>query len=974
MTSLVRLPRRPAAALLATLALLCVPAVVRAGGEEPSPAVLLHQARDLERVQGNDDAALALYEKVVADARATPEQRGEALRSMADCHSRAGRLDAAEQCWDQILADKRLAPDLRAWAQRKKDAKHRAEGATGADAAKVRERERKQWQRDQLKRYDTALADARRALAENHLAEARSQAMLAQSILPERPEAKDLLDRINAQQPGRGKVLAQFLQLLQTQDAITYDRIRREVDRLEKAARLAHDGGDWREADRLYREALHQIDDSGFLSLGTVFDPGSLDEKRRQIEFWMRDTQERGKAQGLSFEPVPPLPDLGARHGSLKARALAFLADVIRPQEAGVDPIRFYDFGVRKPAAAPKRSLAAEFVDGIRVAYTAGSLGRARWAERWIRRHIGIAWTQPHAKVGWTAKRQRLLARYGNLICAQCGEAERRRIEALLESFPDTPSALRLAVRVYAMDSAGTVRAAEALRTRAGPRDSGLAYALDGHLLTEYEQSLEGVEGVQRLGSATLTLTGASSVGLEITRLTANHPALQGLPPPQQVVVADADARYGLWLDLYAEDVDRPHSGGARSALSVVARVNQPDPEVPSHVVPKNGPGAIPWTRLPMLTERVVEADREVSHYGAFVLQGLPNPFPSSKKEHPELMILIGITRADTPIPDPPREQPAPAIVPADLVSRDYPVGALSVEVEDQAVPDGWPTLRTVAEGVPLPDRRRQRNLILADVLMRLAGVDPESPGGRDAVVVQDHKAVGLLSPEDHIHLQQGLQRLRSHENDLYQITVLSAVVGAERWQGWTEAKGATRNGAGDVLLRGQALQRIQAEMATLAARPGLFQTRRTLLARATQQVAHVALASRGITKDLAMRRLASGRVRYTPIPGTAEEGLVVEVRPMLERHLAAGSSVRSVRVRARAAKLKAIESHPYPGAQEKAEVYDVPSWYPGNEPGLSERRDAEILDDDGALLVPLAMPGSEGQRIVVYLRVRLLP
>ena len=38
------------------------------------------------------------------------------------------------------------------------------------------------------------------------------------------------------------------------------------------------------------------------------------------------------------------------------------------------------------------------------------------------------------------------------------------------------------------------------------------------------------------------------------------------------------------------------------------------------------------WMRRPLLVEHVIEADREVPHYGTFVLQGLSNPFPGSNE------------------------------------------------------------------------------------------------------------------------------------------------------------------------------------------------------------------------------------------------------------------------------------------------------------------------------------------------------
>ena len=76
------------------------------------------------------------------------------------------------------------------------------------------------------------------------------------------------------------------------------------------------------------------------------------------------------------------------------------------------------------------------------------------------------------------------------------------------------------------------------------------------------------------------------------------------------------------------------------SALSVRARVKQPDSSMLSHIVPKKTSAAMPYTRLPVFSERLLEADRAVPHFGTFVLQGLPNPFPASRATHPELIVV----------------------------------------------------------------------------------------------------------------------------------------------------------------------------------------------------------------------------------------------------------------------------------------------------------------------------------------------
>ena len=978
-----RRPARRPAPLGATIALatglLLVCLVPCAGADESRVDDLLHRAGHLENIEGNTEDALRLYEQVLEFENLPPEKRGRALRAAARLHLAAGRTSKAETYWKEIDKDKTLSPGVRDWAKRQIEA-HRKVDPTTLSPADEHRRRQELLEAERKRRIKTALNAARAALEAERFEEARRKVFYVLEIDRKNADANAILAQIEARSPDRDDMWRQFLALVESQDLVEYDRIRDEVKRRSRAARVLFDKEDWKEADRQYREAIRVIDESGFLGFGGSVDTHSLDELRAGLVEWMRQTHIRGRKAGYSFEPEPPLPDLAERQGSLRARTLALFADVMRPPRDGAERIHFFEFNPDlKRGTKAKRSLSRTLADGIDADDTDGSLSRARWAERWIRKHIGTGWTDGQRRKGGSkaSKRGRLLVRLGNHIAAECGEREQRRIAKLEGDFVSVPPAMRVDVQLFAVNSAGAVGASEILRLATGPRERGLDHVVHNALISTCVRDINTVgaqqpeKPVKHLGGAQLSIDGLTSRLLSFTQLTAKHPDYESFPSaPKEITVNAADARYGLWLDLYVEDMEGRRAGPNKtptSAMSLVARVKHPDRSVPSHIVPKKASAEMPFTRLPVFVERTIEADRAVPHFGTFVLQGLPNPFPASRDAYPELLVLIGTTREDTPTPDPPRTTNGGGpIVPSDVLVRDYPVGSLSIEVDDAIVPEAWPELRTVREGVAPADRRRLRDRNLADVLMQLAGIDVEGPGGRDAVVVQDHRATGTLGEAGHVRLQQALQKLASHENDLYQVRVRSGVVPPATWTAWVAREGFARNRNGNYVIAPAARGELEKEFVALCEAPLLHACSHDLLARSTQQVAALEVVPHAICKDLFVRRLSKG-VRVTPVSGTAEEGLVVEVRPMLER----SGGVRFVRVRARASKLREIEKVVHPQANIPEAVYDVPRWHDGNEKAFSDVRDSELLSDENALLVPLPLPGSKEDRVVILITVR---
>lgn len=963
-------PSRPLGLPLVALLLCLLAPILRAGDEAARDRLV--RAQTLELVEGDLEGALDIYESVARLEGEPPDVRADALTGAARCHKALGRPDRAAKYWKDIVGDAELREEARALARKELAERARVEIKEGnggrTDAAVEEALQRMLTQRRQRARE--RVESARRALAAGRFEAARSLCFEALALDHENEQASALLQQIESRRPDRGDLLRRLIDFLQTAQLEEYERLKAKVAELHRDGRLAFDRARYAEADRLFREAIRRIDESDFLAAGGALHLDSLETERTSLLQWLRETHDKGSEAGLSFEPEPPLPDLEARSGGLQKEFYGLMARIFSPQEPGQEPLRFYEFAPSgaPPGAQAKRLVSSNFFDGLRAGHSTGSLTRARWAERWVRRNVGARWADPARAAADAPRGARILARFGSMICAQHREAEHRRIRRLADAFAMVPPALRVDVQVYAANSGGAVGAADKLRARAGPRDSGLDVVVHGRLIEECVRDLADVKGLVRLGSAQILLEGESAITLDLTRLTAAHPSYARLDPPA-LTVPDADARYGLWLDLYAEDMpNRTQPGNDRSALSVRARVLQPGEPQGSHVVPQVGPDNVPWTRLPLLTEQVQEADRELPHFATFMMLGLANPFPKTREQHGELVVLIGTRRQDTPTPDAPRTPPSPRIVPEDAQTKDYLLGPLASEVQDEVVPEGWPEQRAATEAVTGEDLRKLRRAHLALLLGEMAGVEGVAPGEEPPVIVGEQHATANLSSEEHVRLQQAVQRLRSQENALYAVDIRSALVPTATWTTWSAAEGVTVNDRGTYQASGVGRQDLERHLDDLVAEGGLFASRRTLLARATQQVAHLSVRARAITKDLRVRLLDHNRQRYSAIPGSAEEGLIVEVRPGIEQP---DLRLRSVTVRVRAARLERIDSRPYPRATQAAARYDVPVWYAGSDGAFSQRADAEILDDRKALFLALPLPGQPEQTIVVEVAVR---
>jgi hypothetical protein len=160
------------------------------------------------------------------------------------------------------------------------------------------------------------------------------------------------------------------------------------------------------------------------------------------------------------------------------------------------------------------------------------------------------------------------------------------------------------------------------------------------------------------------------------------------------------------------------------------------------------------------------------------------------------------------------------------------------------------------------------------------------------------------------------------------------------------------------------ALAPLDQELAHGAA-AGAFALDSAQTARVTQQVVVRRLHTRGITRQVrVLRGAADEPARLVPVPGLAEEGLVLQVRAGPDED---GRRVTTLRVRA--AQLRAIESVPVPGIEPRRASVDVPRWHP-----LRDRSAAAPLADGEPLWVRVDHPSEAGRVLLVRVVTTRLP
>jgi hypothetical protein len=728
---------------------------------------------------------------------------------------------------------------------------------------------------------------------------------------------------------------------------------------LEREGRELFRAKDYEGAYEKFRDGIELIDRSDFL-VDFADDRGSL-------SMWLRSAREQAQKAGKTLPPEPPPPDPSARQAGIRGQFFQLLSEAFTAHEdPAADPLVIYEVA---PAVSDRsradRSLGPQTFTRSRIGVSRArsALSRAEWAERYVRTSIDPG-SWPSARPGpgrRTTDERRLLLRFGDHLVVQNTRSTQDKVQRVVSSFQQRPSPLQVDVAVFAASEGGTISTSRRLGAQAVPQESGLDLVVSGVLVEAATRDLSVLETkyLLPLGTAQFKLQGESATTLELTQATAEHPIHRNLAPPT-LTVPDADARYGLWLDVYAEDL--PHADGVRSAaVSVRARSRWP---VPSVVVPKTT--TLQQTRLPRFAEQVVESDRRIPHAGTLLLLGVANPFSPTGAEKPDLIVLIGVRPASAaggpaPVPDPPRALSDTPPAEAEAPERAHYIGPLATEIVDDVTLEGWPQ-RPASLPVPTTALADHRASVLARLLAEEAGVWTPAATEPNPIVVREGSAYARVAPDAQERIAAAAQLLAAAESAYYAVDVVATEGTLDRVRTWTQMPGVTRlieGQEGRYVVDDRSAASLDQAMRTNEDAASPFAARAALQARSTQKVAMRQLRLSTFVEDARPRRNADGTLRYVPVSGRAEEGLVVEVEPRWER-----DGRRLVHVRARAARLASIDSVSRGGA-EGASVQN-PTWHPTSDVSAG----APLADGDGVLLV-LQAPGAPQRAIAVKVSVR---
>jgi hypothetical protein len=536
--------------------------------------------------------------------------------------------------------------------------------------------------------------------------------------------------------------------------------------------------------------------------------------------------------------------------------------------------------------------------------------------------------------------------------------------EAALAFSTSPPKPVRVEALVYAAETGGVLDAIERIDAKARRGDLGTSAVVTTRRLDEQAARLDASQKLVLLGRASLTLSDRRhAASLLFRERTANSPlyASDASPPMR---VEDADATYGLVLDLYAEDLPLVAS---QCAVSVVATVTRPDR---ARVLPlAAGP-----VRAPVLLRQSVEADRRVPHGGSLALFGLSNPFRGTGAggdlaggTHPDLLVVLAArppsaegTGGKPDVASPPPAAPRPA-GDSSRETREYDLGPLATEIVDRAPPEDWPSTPFAARPGPEP-AAAARDAFLAGWLAERMTPRPE-PG---SLSVRDGRLYATLSPAEHVALSAQVAALVKEEARVYALEVRATEVPAARAKRIREEEGAAPTRAADgeearvSRLDGDVAARLEERLSAASEPNGLFTLDERVAARHTQSTVARRVRTRSAVLDFKVSKRPDGAVRVDPVEGDVEEGIVVTVRPT-----AFLGGLTMLHVNAILARVERTESWT-PPAEGTVSVPAV------SLPKHSdERRGAfAVIAEGETLLLSVPSPGADGDRVVL-IRVR---
>ncbi|MCC7139061.1 MAG: hypothetical protein IT460_11620 [Planctomycetes bacterium] len=913
--------------------------------DAPAAPPTLAQAFYLEKTVRDPKAAAEAFGRLADDPTQDAATRAEARLGRARCLLATGDAAGAEAAWKALEDDPTAPTAAKEEARARREELARAQRAADDAAGEARAQDavrRAEEARAASERRREAAGELVRRAAEHVRAKrydsAREDLIQALRLDPGDERAGALLEEV-ATYGDRGELLRQAMRFVATNRVVEYRRLSADVERLRKEAlRLVREEQPHLAVAPL-SDAIARIDESDFNA--------ELADPRRELVALLRKAIDDARAKALPLPEGARVPADRPEGAPVKPWRREFFALLARVLDAGPDAgssLRFYDAAV-PPNPAPEARGRDFAASGVAASPAPGTLRRARFLERWVRAKV--------APGTWTG-RGRLLERYDDQLAVEHAPSVLREVDALVAQWPaGPPPPLRAEVRVYAAEPGGVQEALRFLEGRAPPGEPGTAVVVATHRLDEQDRFLSGLAKIRLVAQASLRLSGRHATLVRFREPTASAPGYGEAAGPG-LVLAERDASYGLELDLYAEDL--PGAPGT-CAVSAVATVRRPDR-------PRVVPQANGNVRVPTFLAQTVEGDEKVPHAGSLLLLALANPFRETGAAgdpgggtHPDLLVLVSASPDGPRAPDIARPPTTAEPAAGGVVVRELDLGALATDVADEAPPEGWPSV-PFCEAAPA-DAVRRRDAFLAGLLAGRAGVDATS----GALLVHDGRATASLAPDAHARLAREVERLLADEGRLFAVEVRSSEVPADRATAWLGEAGVPTSDVRQRLWRLDAAPaaRLEERLASGADATSLYATTARLVARHTQLVTARSVRARSIVEAFRVERREGAPPRTVPVNGTAEEGLVVSVRPV-----ASVGGLASLDVSATLARVDRLDAW-------------TPAEVPGTAPVVSlprhrvERAAGQgTFGEDDTMLLAIPAPGSDGARTVLV-RIRHL-
>jgi tetratricopeptide (TPR) repeat protein len=784
----------------------------------------LYAAIEMERVEGDLEAAIALYRR--AAAAGEPEIVPAARLGMGRCLRRLDRIEEAREILASLKETEVAAAAERELARLARPATGEpAEAPAAAADSAAEEKARDESNRAALARW--YLSQARSVYREARFDEAREWVRLALEVEPTNPQARELLLRLGDAPDDRGMLIREVFRLLDAERRLRLDDLTMQSDALLSTGQELLLRGEQDAAVARFDECIALLDQS------RSFDEGLSIRRRRAVEFREQAVLRGGKSPAAA--PPAPAPPKSPWRETLRA----LLLDLGTPRHPGDRMLRIHDLS---GFAGPSRDGPAE---SGQLTLTA----EHPWPGDLL---VGLL-PEVVEPAAWIAG-DHLLRAQGTDLVLYAPEGIQDAVRDLLTRLGTRQDpAARLTIVALATTPRSLSRAAGVAEATFSPRGPGACAVLTREQYERLADVLTRHEQAEPLGRLEVTVPPERTLGVEQVR-TLNFEA----PPGEDGEPVLRVLRYGYSADLLP--IFTPDGFG----LAVRAETRVPGEALS---LPARTTGSF---RVPSLATEQIEAAALVPPGGALVLAGLSNPFEQGSISGRKCLVLL-LSPAETG-PENPLEE-APAIAPAEVEST----GSTPVDLGDLFLKIGDEPAPPFRGGPPIPGESRTGFLLswLAEAL----GGDFRGRSGNSLTIGQG--AVWVHGdPEFKGQVKALVERLLLHSAEMVSMRVRAARISAREealiFRGLSPAGRVVRGeGVRVHLLTGDDRGRVVYEIAGSEGRLSLLP--RQAEARSTQLVN----LSR-VTTTRYLRGHVDDGGTPRPIYDHVDEGLVVELRPIV--------------------------------------------------------------------------------------------